>query len=198
MKEKEVRNLLKKLDKRFDSANPGEKIRSFVNWCVKTGTEELVLRLTSENKGGWSNNTLLNFTTERIIIQKKPFFRNFLDIGYVAGLAPLPYLVVQNKVRESLEKKGKDFAEYIHVDFLPRPHDIILPYDEIGELFLRKGRETMVINMMGRMIRSNFLRITTTTDKQYDFKLPVNKNGYFDSVKYWISVALPLTVKTSE
>ena len=49
-----------------------------------------MLRLSSESRGGWGENTFLDFTTKRIIISKKEFFRKFLDLGYVAGMAPYP------------------------------------------------------------------------------------------------------------
>ena len=54
-----------------------EKIRIYINWCQKRGDEELILRLASENKGGWGNNYKLDFTTNRIIIKKKSFFKKF-------------------------------------------------------------------------------------------------------------------------
>jgi hypothetical protein len=47
--------------------------------------------------------------------------------------------------------------------------------------------------MIGTMIQSNFLTIKTLTDK-YNFKLPVNKNGNFEQIIYWLTVILPFHV----
>src|SRR5919197_3119093 len=74
-----------------------EKIQTFISWCKKSGFEELIIRLSSETKGGWGENFLLDFTTNRIIISKKKFIKKFVDLGYIAGMAPLPYSLVSKK-----------------------------------------------------------------------------------------------------
>jgi hypothetical protein len=51
--------------------------------------------------------------------------------------------------------------------------------------------ETMVANMFGRAIVSNFLHIKTTAGNDYDFTLPVNKNGTYEQIRFWIGVILP-------
>jgi hypothetical protein len=56
--------------------------------------EEVILRISSEEKGGWARNYFLDFTTNRIIVSKKSLLTKFADLGYVAGLAPYPYLVL--------------------------------------------------------------------------------------------------------
>ena len=71
-----------------DKSN-SEKIRSFIEWCKKNNMEEIILRLSSEDKGGWGKNCFLDFTTTRMIVSKKNFFRKFGDLGYIAGIAPL-------------------------------------------------------------------------------------------------------------
>ncbi|HEX7031618.1 MAG TPA: hypothetical protein VF172_01325, partial [Nitrososphaera sp.] len=58
-----------------------EKIRFFINWCKKNGMEEVILRLSSETKGGWASNFYLDFTTDRIIVTKKSFITKFADMG---------------------------------------------------------------------------------------------------------------------
>jgi hypothetical protein len=68
-----------------------EKIRAFIEWCKSKDMEEIILRLSSEDKGGWRKNYFLDFTTTRMIISKKNFFRKFADLGYIAGIAPYPY-----------------------------------------------------------------------------------------------------------
>ena len=50
-------------------------------------------------------------------------------------------------------------------------------YSDIAEFVLRKGTETLVTNMFGRAIVSNFLSIKKSSGEGYKFTLPVNKNG---------------------
>jgi hypothetical protein len=35
-------------------------------------------------------------------------------------------------------------------------------------------------------------------NKTYDFTLPVNKNGKFEQIHFWLSVVLPLNVRKLE
>src|ERR671931_2536224 len=84
-----------------------EKIQTFISWCKRIGIEEVIIRLSSETKGGWGKNFLLDFTTHRIIISKKKFIRKFADVGYIAGMAPFPYMLVskQNLNLSDLKKR---------------------------------------------------------------------------------------------
>jgi hypothetical protein len=47
------------------------------------------------------------------------------------------------------------------------------------------------------MIMKNFLKIKTV-NKTYDFTLPVNKNGKFEQIHFWLSVVLPVNVTKLE
>ena len=178
---------LKESKKRLDSKSDAEKVRIFIDWCIKNNYEEVILRISSEEKGGWSRNYFLDFTTSRIIVTKKSFLTKFADLGYIAGLAPYPYLVLlkdsnssnmRARVTSSPEELLKKQGSYIR-------------YSDISEFVLRKGIETMVANMFGRAIVSNFLHIKTASGKEYNFTLPVNKNGTYEEIRYWISVVLP-------
>jgi hypothetical protein len=162
---------------------------------AKNNFEEIILRLSSEEKGGWSKNFCLDFTTTRIIVSKKSFLNKFVDLGYVAGLAPIPYMILSKKIKRSYVKKQ-------HND---PPEDIIkrdrsnycIPYSDIQQFIIRKGIETTVTNMVGTMIMKNFLTIKTV-NKTYDFTLPVNKNGKFEQIHFWLSVVLPVNVTKLE
>ena len=85
------------------------------------------------------------------------------------------------------------------------PEDIIkkdrsnyyIPYSAIQQFIIRKGIETTVTNMVGTMIMKNFLTIKTV-NKTYDFTLPVNKNGKFEQIHFWLSVVLPIKVTKLE
>ncbi|AIC15718.1 hypothetical protein [Nitrososphaera viennensis] len=188
--------------KRYKGKLPGmsdsERVRTYMAWCKENHLEEVVLRLSSESKGGWSKNFTLDFTTERVIVSKKSFLAKFADLGYVAGLAPYPYLLTMNNNNDG----GKDDTSKIRKQANFTPEDLLrsenfgysIWYSDMREFTLRKGWETMVTNMMGRAIVSNFLTIKTTDGKTYDFTLPVNKNGLYESVFFWLGVALPIRI----
>ncbi|MDQ4022952.1 MAG: hypothetical protein M3224_04420 [Thermoproteota archaeon] len=179
----------------LSAKSDSEKIQDFILWCKKNNFEEIILRLSSEEKGGWSKNFSLDFTTTRIILGKKRFLNKFVDLGYVAGLAPIPYMILSKKIKRSYVKK----------QYNDPPEDIIkkdrsnyyIPYSDIQQFIIRKGIETTVTNMVGTMIMKNFLTIKTA-DKTYDFTLPVNKNGKFEHIHFWLSVVLPVNVTKLE
>lgn len=192
MNQFEFEQFLKFADEEALSAkSDSEKIQDFILWCKKNNFEEIILRLSSEEKGGWSKNFSLDFTTTRIILSKKRFLNKFVDLGYVAGLAPIPYMILSKKIKRSYVKK----------QYNDPPEDIIkrdrsnyyIPYSDIQQFIIRKGIETTVTNMVGTMIMKNFLTIKTA-DKTYDFTLPVNKNGKFEHIHFWLSVVLPVNV----
>ena len=178
---------LKESKKGLNNKSDSEKIRVFIDWCVKNNHEEVILRISSEEKGGWAKNYFLDFTTNRIIVSKKSFLTKFADLGYVAGLAPYPYLVLlKNSNPSTVRSKA-----------IPSPEELLkkeafyIWYSDIAEFLLRKGIETLVTNMFGRAIVSNFLYIKTSSGKEFDFTLPVNKNGTYEQIRFWIGVILP-------
>jgi hypothetical protein len=196
MNQFEFEQFLKFADEEALSAkSDSEKIQDFILWCKKNNFEEIILRLSSEEKGGWSKNFSLDFTTTRIILSKKRFLNKFVDLGYVAGLAPIPYMILSKKIKRSYVKK----------QYNDPPEDIIkrdrsnyyIPYSDIQQFIIRKGIETTVTNMVGTMIMKNYLTIKTA-DKTYDFTLPVNKNGKFEHIHFWLSVVLPVNVTKLE
>jgi hypothetical protein len=178
---------LKESKRNLDEKTDWEKIRIFIDWCVKNGYEEVILRVSSEEKGGWAKNYFLDFTTSRIIITKKGFLTKFADLGYVAGLAPYPYLVL---LKDPSSSKIRSQATSSPEELMKR-QGFSVWYSDIAEFVLRKGIETVVTNMFGRAIVSNFLRIKTSSGKEYNFTLPVNKNGTYEQMRYWVGVVLP-------
>lgn len=173
----------------FMNKSDSEKIRFFIDWCKKNRMEEIILRLSSETKGGWSNNFYLDFTTDRIIITKKNFVTKFADLGYVAGLAPYPYLLLLKNSDPSKIRKQASLTP----DELMKNEGYLdsIWYSEIEEIIFRKGIETTVANMFGRAIVANFLMIKASKGCKFDFKLPVNKNGTYEQVHFWVNVVLP-------
>ena len=179
---------LQESKKTLTGKSDSEKIRTFIDWCVKNNCEEVILRISSEEKGGWARNHFLDFTTTRVIVTKKSFLTKFADLGYVAGLAPYPYLVL---LKDSKTSSTKAKATSSSPEELLKKQGFYIWYSDIAEFVLRKGIETLVANMFGRAIVSNFLQIKTLSGKEYDFTLPVNKNGTYEQIRYWISVVLP-------
>src|SRR6266516_7220193 len=176
-----------------DKSNP-EKIRAFIEWCKKNNMEEIILRLSSEDKGGWGKNCFLDFTTTRIIVSKKNFIRKFADLGYIAGIAPYPYKLTTKKWSVLNQSDTKKQALIVPEDVLTRSFsNFYIWYSDIKEFVVRKGRETTVRNMVGTMIKANFLTIKTS-NKTYNFAIPVSKNGSFDEMRLWLSVVLPLNL----
>lgn len=178
---------LKESKRDLNDKTDWEKIRIFIDWCVKNGYEEVILRVSSEEKGGWAKNYFLDFTTNRIIITKKGFLTKFADLGYIAGLAPYPYLVL---VKDPSSSNIRSQATASPEELMKR-QGFSIWYSDIVEFVLRKGIETVVTNMFGRAIVSNFLRIKTSSGKEYNFTLPVNKNGTYEQMRYWVGVVLP-------
>jgi hypothetical protein len=177
---------LKEAKKRLKDKSDSEKVRIFIDWCIKNGYEEVILRISSEEKGGWAKNYFLDFTTTRIIVTKKSFLTKFADLGYVAGLAPYPYLVLRKETNSTVRSQATTSPE----ELLKR-QGFSIWYSDIAEFVLRKGIETLVTNMFGRAIVSNFLSIKTFSGKEYNFTLPVNKNGTYEQIRFWIGVILP-------
>jgi hypothetical protein len=179
---------LKESKKRLNGKSDSEKVRVFIDWCLKNNYEEIVLRISSEEKGGWARNYILDFTTSRIIVAKKSFLTKFVDVGYVAGLAPYPYLVL---LKDSNPSKIRSQATTSPEQLLKKQQSFYIWYSDIAEFVLRKGTETLVTNMFGRAIVSNFLSIKKSSGEGYKFTLPVNKNGTYEHIRFWMGVVLP-------
>jgi hypothetical protein len=170
-----------------------EKLKTFIDWCKKKDMEELILRLSSEGKGGWSENCFLDFTTTRLIITKKGFSRKFLDVGYIAGLAALPSALLSDNLRKKLSEK-ENIIMPSHL--LKENGSYFMWYSDIEEFMFSKGIESTIVNMFGRMVVSNHIRIRTKNET-HEYKLPVNKNGRFEQVFPWLSAVLPFKISTA-
>ena len=191
MKTSKFEQFLKFAGDHLSDKSDSQKIQTFISWCKKSGIEEVILRLSSENKGGWGKNFFLDFTTSRIIVSKKKFMRKFVDVGYIAGMAPFPYMLLSKNLKLSDLRKGSVINPE---DTLGRDSsNFFIPYSEIQEVIIRKGVESIVTNMLGSMITRNFLTVKTSS-KKYDYGLPVNKNGTFEQIHYWLGVVMPAKV----
>lgn len=193
MKFQEFQHFLTYVDSKLADKPDTEKIRAFIEWCKENNYEQLILRLSAEKKGTLvSAGYCLDFTTRRIIISKKGMSKFFLDIGYVAGMAPIPFMVLSKKLRTTKINKQ---MEIMDPDRILRSNllNFEIRYSDIEQIILRKGVETTIRNMMGTIIRSNFLRIQTLGN-MYDFSLPASKNGPFETLSLWLGVLLPIKI----
>ncbi len=170
-----------------------EKIRALIEWCKKNNKEEIIIRLSSEDKGGWGKNCFLDFTTTRIIVSKKNFFRKFADLGYIAGIAPYPYKLTTKNWNNPSPTGIRKQAMITPEDLTRNSENFYIWYSQIEGFVLRKGVETIVRNMLGTMIKANFLSVKTSSNT-YNFVIPVSKNGKFDEIHFWLRVVLPFNV----
>jgi hypothetical protein len=176
------------------SKSDSEKISSFIQWCNSKGIEEVIIRLSAENKNWTGCNYFLDFTTSRLIVSTKSFTRKFFDTGFIAGMAPLPYALLA-------KDKGPDFKKGTTLDpsEITRKARTILyfHYSEIEEMHLRRGVETTITNMLGTAINMNFLTIKTKNGEPYSYRLPVRKNGSFEKMYFGINAIAPVKVSSS-
>jgi hypothetical protein len=192
----EFEQFLKFAADQLSDKSDSQKIQAFIAWCKKYGMEEVILRLSSENKGGWGGNFFfLDFTTKRMVVSKKRFVRILLDLGYIAGMAPFPYMVLSKKLKLSDIRKKSIISP---ADILEKDSSSFsIYYSDIQEILIRKGAESIVRNMFGSMITRNFLTVKTSNKTEYNYVLPVNKNGTFEEIHYWLSVVLPVKISAS-
>jgi hypothetical protein len=180
---------------RFSSASDSEKISSFIEWCKNKGIEEVIIRLSTEDKNWLRNNYFLDFTTSRLIVSKKNFTRKFIDTGFIAGMAPFPYRVLA-KGQKSPDFKKRTLLDPSEILSKDNSNFYIL-YSDVREVSMRMGIETTITNMLGTAISANFLTIKPADGKEYAYRLPVGKNGSFDKMYYWLNKILPVEISTS-
>lgn len=170
-----------------------QKIKMFIDWCNKNNHEEILLRLSSEKDAGLGDNRIIDFTTKRIIITKKSFMKKFLDVGYVAGMGPFPYIILSEKKHTS---KIKDSAK-LDVRKIMNKSDFeySLDYDLVDEVIASQGSSSIVRNMFGSFITKNYLTIIADK-KRYEYILPAKKNGDFYRMTHWLQV-LPVKVSVA-
>lgn len=188
MLKSELEQFLQSLGHKFDDKSDSEKIKFFIRWCNMKGFEELILRLSGQGKKIFEKENFLDFTNKRIIIRQKSSFRKLVDVGYIAGMAPLPYLLISNKIdladvsKKYLTKKGNQSDINIR--------DSIF-YSDIKYFELRRGIKNST-NMFGSSVKENYLSFKGLNE--YHYNLPTSKNDTFKKIQYWLGVILPLKI----
>ena len=193
MNQSEFEQFLNFSQKDARARSDSEKILSFIQWCNSRGIEEVIIRLSADNKNWTSYNYFLDFTTSRLIVSTKSFRRKFIETGFIAGIAPLPYaLLAKDRIPDFKKGTTPDPSEIMR-----KARTILsLQYSEIEEMHLRRGIETTITNMLGTAINTNFLTIKTKDD-EYSYRLPVSKNGSFEKIYYWLNAIAPVKVSHS-
>lgn len=193
MNQLEFEQFLNFSEKAARSKSDSEKISSFIQWCNSKGIEEVIIRLSAENKDWTGCNYFLDFTTSRLIVSTKSFTRKFFDTGFIAGMAPLPYALLAKDKSPDFKKTTLDPSQIIR-----KARTILyFQYSEIEEMHLRRGVETTITNMLGTAINMNFLTIKTKDGEHYNYRLPVRKNGLFEKMYFWLNAIAPVKVSFS-
>jgi hypothetical protein len=189
----EFNNYLKNI-KNNNKITNSQKIHAFSQLCKKYNIEPVVLRLSGNIKNKIkSTNYLITFTTTRVIISKKGNLKSLFDIGYIAGLGPYLYYLVSDKIKNLDEIKLKNsFIQNITFNSISI-NEYYVEYNDINKIVFYNGVETRISNMFGSAINDNFLKIYTK-EKQYDFIIPVKKNGDYEKILYWLRMSLPISI----
>ena len=189
----EFNNYLKNI-KYNNKITNSQKIHAFSQLCKKYNIEPVVLRLSGNIKNKIKNtNYLITFTTTRVIISKKGNLKSLFDIGYIAGLGPYLYYLVSDKIKNLDEIKLKNsFIQNITFNSISI-NEYYVEYNDINKIVFYNGVETRISNMFGSAINDNFLKIYTK-EKQYNFIIPVKKNGDYEKILYWLRMSLPISI----
>ena len=189
----EFNNYLKNI-KNNNKITNSQKIHAFSQLCKKYNIEPVVLRLSGNIKNKIkSTNYLITFTTTRVIISKKGNLKSLFDIGYIAGLGPYLYYLVSDKIKNLDEIKLKNsFIQNITFNSISI-NEYYVEYNDINKIVFYNGVETRITNMFGSAVSDNFLKIYTK-EKQYNFIIPVKKNGDYEKILYWLRMSLPISI----
>ena len=172
-----------------------KRISIFVKWCSLKNIEELILRLSSEDKNGLRNNMLLEFTNTRILIRKKNIYKKLIDVGYVTGFAPVPYIIITKNLENLSDKEKRSILDKQNKIFNSEStFEYSISYSDIKKCTLRIDfNDTKKINMLGRVWKANLLNVDTFS-KTFQFTLPVTKNGTFEQISFWLNSSLPIEI----
>jgi hypothetical protein len=178
-----------------DNENIVDNLLYFIEWCNENNYEELLVRLNSEKQGGLGYNSIIDFTTRRIIITRKTIIKRIFEIGFVAGLGPFPYMILSKKKQQS---KIKDSAK-LQIEKILHDQNLecIINYNDILKIIIKKGSNSVVRNMFGSFITKNYMTIFTKNNK-YEYTLPIKKNGEFNRMSYWMKSLLPVEISLIE
>ena len=189
----EFNNYLKNI-KYNNKITNSQKIYAFNQLCKEYNIEPVVLRLSGDIKNKIkSTGYLITFTTTRVIISKKGNLKSLFDIGYIAGLGPYLYYLVSDKIKNLEDIKLKNSLINNITSNSISINEYYIEYNDVNKIVFYNGVETRISNMFGSAINDNFLKIYTK-EKQYNFIIPVKKNGDYEKILYWLRMSLPISI----
>jgi hypothetical protein len=179
-----------------DNENIVDNLLYFIEWCNNNNYEELLVRLNSEKQGELGYDSVIDFTTKRIIITRKKIINRIFEIGFVAGLGPFPYMILSKKKQQS---KIKDSAK-LRIEKILHDQNLesIIYYKDILKIVIKRGSNSVVRNMFGSFITKNYMTILTKNNNKYEYILPIKKNGEFNKMSYWMKSILPVEISLIE
>ena len=175
-----------------DNENSIVNLLYFIDWCNNNNHEELLVRLSSEKQSGLGYNSVIDFTTKRIIITRNKLINRIFELGFVAGLGPFPYMILSKKKQQS---KIKDSAKLkiekiLHDENL----EFTISYIDVQKIVIKRGSNSVVRNMFGSFITKNYLTIFTKANNKYEYVLSIKKNGEFNKMFYWMKSIIPVEI----
>jgi hypothetical protein len=175
-----------------DKENSVVNLLDFIDWCNNNNHEELLVRLSSEKQGGLGYDSVIDFTTKRIIITRKKLMNRIFELGFVAGLGPFPYMILskkkqQSKIKDSAKLKIEKILQDENLEFT-------ISYMDVQKIVIKRGSNSIVRNMLGSFITKNYLTILTKTNNKYEYVLSIKKNGDFSKMFYWMKSILPVEI----
>jgi hypothetical protein len=189
----EFNNYLKNI-KYNNKITNSQKIHAFSQLCKKYNIEPIILRLSGNIKNKLkSTSYLITFTSTRVIVSKKGNLKSLFDIGYIAGLGPYLYYLVSDKIKNLDEMKLKNSLIQNITSNSISINEYYIEYNDINKIVFYNGVETRITNMLGSAISDNFLKIYTK-EEQYNFIIPVKKNGDYEKILYWLRMSLPISI----
>ena len=175
-----------------DNENSVVNLLYFIDWCNNNNHEELLVRLSSEKQSGLGYNSVIDFTTKRIIITRNKLINRIFELGFVAGLGPFPYMILskkkqQSKIKDSAKLKIEKILQDENLEFT-------ISYIDVQKIVIKRGSNSVVRNMFGSFITKNYLTIFTKTNNKYEYVLSIKKNGEFNKMFYWMKSIIPVEI----
>lgn len=175
-----------------DNENSIVNLLYFIDWCNNNNHEELLVRLSSEKQSGLGYNSVIDFTTKRIIITRNKLINRIFELGFVAGLGPFPYMILskkkqQSKIKDSAKLKIEKILQDENLEFT-------IFYIDVQKIVIKRGSNSVVRNMFGSFITKNYLTIFTKANNKYEYVLSIKKNGEFNKMFYWMKSILPVEI----
>ncbi len=175
-----------------DNENSVDNLLYFIEWCNNNNHEELLVRLSSEKQSGLGYNSVIDFTTKRIIITRNKLINRIFELGFVAGLGPFPYMILskkkqQSKIKDSAKLKIEKILQDENLEFT-------ISYIDVQKIVIKRGSNSVVRNMFGSFITKNYLTISTKNNNKYEYVFSIKKNGEFNKMFYWMKSIIPVEI----